>query len=141
MSIFAFPVHEQETSMRSVNIDFGSTYSIILSTWNFYYFLQLQSTKMISFSLCEFAFVRFISSMELLSKSRNDERTIRSTETIPIALTNPAREHYCLFGDVSTYVCHKLFLVRYKSEWPPFGKELPVRLTVCSLCRMSKYKL
>ena len=49
MSICAFPVHEQETSMRSVNIDFGGAYSIILSTWNFDYFLQLQSTKMISF--------------------------------------------------------------------------------------------
>ena len=88
-----------------------------------------------------FAFVRYLSSMELLSKSRNDERTIRSTETIPIALTNPAREHYCFCGDVSTYVFHKLFLVRYKSEWPPFGKELSARLTVCSLCRMSIYKL
>ena len=92
MSIYAFHVHEEKTSMQSLNI-FGGEYSIVLSTWNVEYALALQSIKTIV-SLCEtvneylsfsrskihfhmsgpltvkksFLFVRFIPSMELLSK-------------------------------------------------------------------------
>ena len=41
-------MHEQETSMQSVN-SFGGVYLIILSTWNLEYALALQSIKTIYF--------------------------------------------------------------------------------------------
>ena len=48
MSICAFPVDEQETSMQSLNI-FRGVYSMILSTLNFVYDSALQSMKTIYF--------------------------------------------------------------------------------------------
>ena len=41
------------------------------------------------------------------------------------------------FGDVSPYVCTCYFGSVYVAEWPPFGKELLTRFTICSLCIMS----
>ena len=50
---------------------------------------------------------------------------------------------YCLFlsvqsfGDVSlycVYIIHITFSSVWVAEWPPFGKELFIRLTICSLC-------
>ena len=41
------------------------------------------------------------------------------------------------FGDVSSYVCTECPSSVYVAEWPSFGKELPARLTLCSLCIMS----
>ena len=38
------------------------------------------------------------------------------------------------FGDVSPYVCSYHFSSVWFGEWPPFGKELLIRLTICSLC-------
>ena len=38
------------------------------------------------------------------------------------------------FGDVSPYVCLYYFSSVWVAEWPPFGKELIPRLTICSLC-------
>ena len=29
---------------------------------------------------------------------------------------------------------HIFFSSIWVAEWPPFGKELPIRLTICSLC-------
>ena len=45
---------------------------------------------------------------------------------------------YCLFwcqsfGDVSLYVCSYYFYFGSVAEWPPFGKKLLTRLTICSL--------
>ena len=37
------------------------------------------------------------------------------------------------FGDVSPHVCSYYFSSVLAAEWPPFGKELSTRLTVCSL--------
>ena len=44
MSICAYHVHEQESSMQSVRL---FNVIMILSTWNFEYALALQSTKTI----------------------------------------------------------------------------------------------
>ena len=41
------------------------------------------------------------------------------------------------FGDVSPYICTDCFSSVLVAEWPHFGKELPVRLTLCSLCIIS----
>ena len=107
VSICAFPVHEQETSMQSVNM-FGSVYSMILSTSNFEYASALQMSKndilllferssdFINFSclskvhfhqpvplkfvktmLKYFPFVRFISSMESLFKGSHTAWTTK----------------------------------------------------------------
>ena len=38
------------------------------------------------------------------------------------------------FGDVSPYTCSYHYSSVYVAEWPPFGKELLTRLTICSLC-------
>ena len=41
---------------------------------------------------------------------------------------------FCVgFGDVSPYVYTNYFSSVYETEWSPFGKELPARLTLCSL--------
>ena len=54
-------------------------------------------------------------------------------------------------GDVSLYVCfgvrfsvmfrfmfvHYTFSSVWVAEWPPFGKKLPARLTICSHCILS----
>ena len=37
---------------------------------------------------------------------------------------------YHRFGDVHITCVHIILVV----EWPPLGKELPTRLTTCSLC-------
>ena len=38
------------------------------------------------------------------------------------------------FGDVSPYVCTYHLSSVWIAEWPPFGKELPIRLTICAHC-------
>ena len=38
------------------------------------------------------------------------------------------------FCDVSLYVCLSYFRSVSVAEWPPFGKKLLTRLTICSLC-------
>ena len=39
------------------------------------------------------------------------------------------------FDDVSSYVCfHYTFSSVWVADWPPFAKELPIRLVVCSHC-------
>ena len=40
------------------------------------------------------------------------------------------------FGDVSMFVHYTLSSV-WVAEWPPFGKKLPARLSICSHCLMS----
>ena len=50
------------------------------------------------------------------------------------------------FGDVSPYVCSYYIRSVYVAEWPPFGKELLTRLTICSLsiltiCNFSYFPL
>ena len=41
---------------------------------------------------------------------------------------------WCLsFGDVSPYVCSYYFSSVLVAEWPPFGKKLLTRLTICCL--------
>ena len=43
------------------------------------------------------------------------------------------------FGYVSHYVCslYYIFSSVWVAEWPPFGKELSIRLAVCSHCILS----
>ena len=38
------------------------------------------------------------------------------------------------FSDVSPYVCSSCFGSVSVAEWPPFGRWLLTRLTICSLC-------
>ena len=38
------------------------------------------------------------------------------------------------FGDVSSYVCSYYFSSVWVAEWPPFGKKLLTRLSICSPC-------
>ena len=38
------------------------------------------------------------------------------------------------FGDVLSFVYTDYFQFSLGAEWPPFGKELLTRLTICSVC-------
>ena len=38
------------------------------------------------------------------------------------------------FGDVEPYVCSYYFSSVSVAEWPPLGKWLLTRMTICSLC-------